>query len=322
MKADRLVSILLLLQSARRRTALELARAMEVSTRTIYRDVDALSAAGVPIHAERGHAGGIVLAEGYRSALVQLGEDEIRALFVSGTAILADLGLDTNLNRALEKLRGGLSEGQRRVARLTGERIHIDQRRWNQDDPPLEKLALLRRAIWDDRRVELDYEDRNGAATTRIAEPLGLVSKAGVWYVVAGTAQGLRSFRVDRIRELRERDETFARPPDFDLDAYWRESATNVDRRQDSYTATLQVARELVAAVSSYWSYEVLADGDPALIAIRFPSPQIALGTVLSWGPGVEVVAPPELRAGLAERARELLARYGPIRESDTSCHI
>jgi len=311
MKADRLVSILLLLQSAPRRTADELARAMEVSARTIYRDIDALCAAGIPIHAERGYAGGIVLAEGYRSALVHLGEDEIRALFVSGGSILADLGLGANLDRALEKLRGGLSDGQRRVARHTGERIHIDQRRWYQEDPPVEKLALLRRAIWDDRRVDLRYEDRSGTASVRIVEPLGLVSKAGVWYVVANTGEGYRSFRVERIRELHERHDRFTRPAGFDLDAYWRESSAHRGPRVDAFAFEVRVARHALAEVTSYWRHELLDEAEPALVRLQVPSLEIAAHQVLSWGTAVEVVEPAALRDAIADRARALLDRYG-----------
>jgi len=313
MKADRLVSILLLLQSAPRRTAHELARAMEVSARTIYRDIDALCAAGIPIHAERGYAGGIVLAEGYRSALVQLGEDEIRALFVSGGSILADLGLGANLDRALEKLRGGLSDGQQRVARHTGERIHIDQRRWNQEDPPVEKLALLRRAIWDDRRVDVRYEDRSGMASLRTVDPLGLVSKAGVWYVVANTADGYRSFRVDRVRELRERDERFARPADFDLDTYWRESSNYRGARLDPFAFEVRVARSALAEVTSYWRHELLDDAEAPLVRLHVPSLEIAVHQALAWGTAVEAVEPSALRDAIAERARLLLDRYGAV---------
>jgi predicted DNA-binding transcriptional regulator YafY len=313
MKADRLVSILLLLQSAERRTAAELARAMEVSQRTIYRDVDALSAAGIPIYTERGNEGGIALADGYRSALMHLGEDEIRALFVSGTAILADLGLDANLHRALDKLRGGLSAGQQSVARRMGERIHIDQRRWNQDDPPIEKLALLRRAVWDDRRIDLEYEDRSGVATTRIADPLGLVSKAGVWYVVARTPEGLRSFRVDRIRRVGERDERFERPADFDLDAYWRESSRFRGPRGTPYAVDVLVARSALADVTSYWPYEIVTDGDPAAVRVHLPAADAALPIVLAWAAGVEVTGPDELRAALAEHGRALHDRYGRV---------
>lgn len=204
MKSDRLVSLLLLLQSTERRTARDLALRLEVSERTIYRDIDALSASGIPVYAERGAEGGIALAEGYRRALMHFGEDEIRALFIGGTAVLSDLGLGPNLERALEKLRGGLGDVQQRAAERARGRIHIDQRRWNQSDPPVELLALLRRAVWDDRCIDIRYEDRTGAQTTRRVEPYGLVSKAGVWYVIARGESGFRSFRVDRVRDVQE----------------------------------------------------------------------------------------------------------------------
>jgi predicted DNA-binding transcriptional regulator YafY len=310
-KADRLVSILLMLQSARRRTARELAEALEVSERTIYRDVDALSAAGVPVFTERGSTGGIALAQGYRQALLHLEEDEIRAIFAGGSAILADLGLGGNLTKALDKLRGGLSDTQRRAAEKARGRIHVDQRRWNASDPPFEKLALLRRAVWDDRRVDLAYEDRAGTATNRTADPLGLVSKAGVWYVVARTADGMRSFRVDRIRDVAERAERFERPADFDLDEYWRRSSAALSSQRDSaYSVVLRVQPEAYPFVSSYWPCEHLDPGDAELVRVFFPSEGAALHHVVAWGGDVTLVEPEALRRLLVERARMMLELY------------
>ena len=167
MKADRLVALLLMLQSRQRSCARVLAERLEVSERTIYRDVDALSAAGVPVYAERGSTGGIVLADGYGSTLMNFSEDEVRALFVSGASPLADLGLEHGLSRALEKLRGGLADVHRRAADRSRSRIHLDQRRWNQPEPPRDLLTALRRAVWDDRRMRIRYEDRNRKATLR-----------------------------------------------------------------------------------------------------------------------------------------------------------
>ena len=210
MKADRLISLLLFLQSRRQCSARVLAEWLEVSERTIYRDVDALGAAGVPVYAERGSTGGIVLADGYRRALTNFSEDEIRALFVSGASPLADLGLERGLDRALEKLHGALANVQQRAAEKSRARIHVDQRRWNQPEPPREVLATLRRAVWDDRRIRIRYEDRNRKSSTRSADPLGLVSKAGVWYLVARCDHDLRSFRVERIRSVEELTERFS----------------------------------------------------------------------------------------------------------------
>jgi predicted DNA-binding transcriptional regulator YafY len=313
MKADRLVSLLLMLQSAPRRTARDLAQKLEVSERTIYRDVDALSASGVPIYAERGHDGGIMLAEGYRKALVHFGEDEIRALFIPGSAILADLGLGPNLNLALEKLRGGFSEMQRRAAEHAKGRIHIDQRRWNQDGPPVERLALLRRAVWDDRRLELTYQDRERKLTTRIVDAYGLVSKAGVWYAIARTAEGYRSFRVDRIVDVRELDERFTRDATFDLDAYWREMSWSFRHQGERFTATLRVEPQALEAVAGYWLSERVRDDDPCLLRVHFSSESVAAMQIVSWGESVELIEPVALARLVVERAQRTVARYAPL---------
>ncbi len=310
MKADRLVSLLLLLQSAQRRTARELAQRLEVSERTIYRDVDALSASGIPVYAERGADGGIALADGYRKALLHFGEEDIRALFVSGAGVLVDLGLGANFDRALEKLRGGMSDMQRNAAEKARGRIHVDQRRWNQSDPPTEKLALLRRAVWDDRRIELIYEDRVRAQTTREIDPYGLVSKAGVWYLVAKTSDGFRSFRVDRIRELRELDERYERDGSFDLDAHWRETTMKLYETQGRYAVVVRIDAETIPMVTTYWPTEPASDEDASILRVMFPSEDAAVNTLVSWGDSIVLIEPDALRARIVEHARKLIERY------------
>jgi predicted DNA-binding transcriptional regulator YafY len=310
MKADRLVSLLLLLQSAPRRTARELARTLEVSERTIYRDVDALSVSGVPVLTERGAEGGILLAEGYRKALMHFGEDEIRALFISGSAVLSDLGLGANFDRALEKLRGGLSDIQQRAAEKARGRIFIDQRRWNQSDPPIEKLSLLRRAVWDDRRVGITYEDRLRTVTTRAVDPYGLVSKAGVWYLVALTPEGFRSFRVDRMREVSELNERFERAADFDLDAHWREAAAKMVASRPQFPVVLRVKPEAMEMVSSYWPTERADDHDESVIRVLFSGEDTAVFHIVGWDDDVELIEPQWLCAKIVERARAIIDRY------------
>lgn len=313
MKADRLVSILLLLQSAERRTARDLAERLEVSERTIYRDVDALSASGIPIYTERGADGGIALSEGYRKAILHIGEDEIRALFMGGTAVMADLGLAANLDGALEKLRGGLSDQQRAAAEKARGRIHIDQRRWNQSDPPTEKLALLRRAVWDDRRIELNYEDRARTVTTRCADPYGLVSKAGVWYIIAKTPDGFRSFRVDRIREVRELDERFVRDAGFDLDEHWRSSTARMMAEQARFEVIVRVEPDSLDMVSSYWPAEPVSESDPHVMRMQFSNEGMAIRSLLSLGDEVLLLEPMELAHAICERAKRLLERYSAV---------
>ncbi len=311
MKADRLMALLLLLQSSTQRTARELAVTLEVSERTIYRDVDALSAAGVPVYTDRGSTGGIALAEGYRKALTHFGEEEVRALFASGSSALTDLGLGTQLDRALEKLRGGLSDAQRSAAEHVRARVHIDQRRWNQGDPPVEKLALLRRVVWDDRRVRLRYGDRHRTETTRDCDPLGLVSKAGVWYLIARTADGYRTFRVDRIVDVSELNDRFERPANFDLDAHWRETMQRfADEQGRGYPVVVMVPRDILEDMTSYWPWELVQDGDPATLRVRFSGTDQALHSLFAWGPRVSLVEPEELRDRVCARAREMLACY------------
>ncbi len=313
MKADRLISLLLLLQSRRQCSARILAERLEVSERTIYRDVEALGAAGVPVYAERGSAGGIVLADGYRRALTQFTEDEIRSLFVSGASPLADLGAEHGLDRALEKLHGGLADVQRRAAEKSRSRIHVDQRRWNQPEPPRAILTALRRAVWDDRRVRIRYEDRNRATSTRTIDPLGLVSKAGVWYLVARYGEEPRSFRVDRIRGAEELTQRFERPASFDLERYWRESSARFNEvsRSSDCVVVLRTRSDALERVCAYWPAEVVSqDKAGAVLRVTFPGWELAVFQLVAWSEVATLIEPAELREALVARARRTLDRY------------
>jgi predicted DNA-binding transcriptional regulator YafY len=312
-KAHRLISLLLLLQSRRQCSARVLAERLEVSERTIYRDVDALSAAGVPVYAERGAHGGIALAEGYRRALTNFSEDEIRSLFISGASPLADLGLEGGLDRALEKLHGGLDDVARRAAEKSRSRIHVDQRRWNQPEPPRERLAALRRAVWDDRCVRIRYEDRKRASSTRIVEPLGLVSKAGVWYLVARSQGELRSFRVERIRSVHESAQRFERPADFDLERYWGESSARFVQasKSDECVARFMVRGDALERVTLYWPAEIVSQRkNGAEVRVTFPGREIAVFQSLAWCDVATLLEPDALRAAVATAARRALRLY------------
>jgi predicted DNA-binding transcriptional regulator YafY len=312
-KADRLIALLLLLQSRRRCSARVLAERLEVSERTIYRDVDALSAAGVPVYAERGPAGGIVLADGYRQALTHFSEDEIRALFVSGASPLADLGLEAGFNRALEKLHGGLAGVAQRAAEKARARVHLDGRRWNQPEPPRRLLIALRRAVWEDRRLVVAYEDRNRALSTRTVDPLGLVSKAGVWYVVARCGGDLRSFRVDRVRRIDETPERFARPADFDLERYWAESSARFAEasRSADCVATFRVRPGALERVTAYWPAEIVSKKKrAAVVRVTFPGSEIAIFQALAWAGDATLLEPGVLRGGVAAAARRAARLY------------
>jgi predicted DNA-binding transcriptional regulator YafY len=312
MKSDRLVSLLLLLQARSPRSARELAEALEVSARTIYRDVEALSLSGVPVYAERGSSGGIALADGYRKAITQFSTEELHALFLAAADPLAELGV-TGHARALDKLAGALPDLQRRAAQQARQRILLDHNRWYRLEQPAALLAVLRRAVWEDRQVEIEYRDRTGALTQRTIDPYGLVSKAGVWYVVARQQDGdYRTFRVERIATAQELSTRFERAPQFDLEAHWRSSNAAMQRPMEWYVATLYVANDSLEWVMSYNVAEVVAsDESGKTLRMRFPSFRDAVREVAGWGGAVRVLDPAQLLQALAEHARELLARYG-----------
>jgi predicted DNA-binding transcriptional regulator YafY len=312
MKASRLLSMLLILQGTERRSARALAAELEVSERTVYRDVDALSAAGVPVYAERGAQGGIALAAGYRRALTQFGDDEIRALFISGSNPLVDLGLGVERERALEKLSGALSDVQRKAVAKSRGRIHLDQRRWNQADQPLEHLAVLRRAVWDDRQVTLQYRDRQAKITERTIDPLGLVAKAGVWYLVARSGAEYRTFRAERILGVTASATTFERPRDFDLDTYWRNWIANLEEGARRVPVVVSVHADALDAVMRYWEARVLNEpsGDAVSVRVVFPSEDVALHQLIAWGTRARLMEPLALRDELLARARSIVEHY------------
>ncbi|MBV9104340.1 MAG: YafY family transcriptional regulator [Candidatus Eremiobacteraeota bacterium] len=313
MKSARLLRMLLLLQAKSPLSARTLADELEVCERTVYRDVDALSAAGVPIFATRGAQGGIGLVDGYRKAIADLEEDEIHALYVSGSDPLADLGFGSPLGRARQKLSGALNERQKRVAEKARARIRVDQRRWGQEGAPTQTLTVLRRAVWDDQRLEITYRDRNGARTTRVIEPLGLVAKSGIWYVVALARGEFRSFRADRIVSAEALSEHFERPKDFDLDAYWSQSTTRYEGTLQTFPVRVRLQSSALDEVTAYWRAATIEeDGDDRIVRFDFPGRGMAAHQVMSWGPLVRVVEPLDLVDDLLSNARALLAHYAP----------
>ncbi len=226
MRADRLISLLMLLQTRGRLTAQELASRLEVSERTIYRDLEALSSAGIPVYAERGPGGGISLVDGYQTRLTGLTAAEAQALFLLSVAgPLSDLGLDSALNDALLKLSAALPTSQREDAQHLRERIHMDTTWWYYSRETLPQLSLLQEAVCHDQTILLQYLDERNNSCRCMLHPYGLVSKAGIWFLVAVHAQSgeLHILRILRIQSVECSDETFIRPADFDLAATWRD---------------------------------------------------------------------------------------------------
>ena len=221
MRASRLVSLLLLLQARGQLTAGELARELEVSERTVHRDVEALSASGVPIYAERGAHGGIRLVDGYRTRLTGMTGEEAEALFLAGLpGPAAELGLGTVVAAAQLKVLASLPPELRARASRLVERFHLDAGEWFRTSQPVPFLGALSDAVWNATRIAIDYE-RGSGPSRRVIEPLGLVLKAGIWYVVARSDGQIRTFRVSRVTGVEPATERFERPAGFDLAAYW-----------------------------------------------------------------------------------------------------
>ncbi|MFJ7203845.1 helix-turn-helix transcriptional regulator [Streptomyces sp. NPDC098789] len=318
MKSSRLLSILLLLQTRGRMTAARLAEELEVSVRTVYRDIDALLAAGVPLRADAGHDGGYRLLEGYRTRLTGLNADEAEALFLTGVpGPAAELGLGTSLAAAQLKLRAALPPELRAQADRMRSRFHLDAPGWYARDTGVPFLPQVADAVWRSRVIEVRY--RRWKAPTdvdRRLEPYGLVLKAGRWYLVAGPGPGARTYRVDQILELSVASEGFEPPADFDLAAHWAEARVGFHARLHRGEAVVRISARGAAALEGAAATALAETGTPeeggwTRAVLPIESVDHAHGTFLALGAEVEVLAPPELRARIATTVAELARRYG-----------
>jgi predicted DNA-binding transcriptional regulator YafY len=336
MKSDRLLSELLLLQAHGRLSAAELAERLEVSVRTVMRDVEALSAAGVPVYTERGRYGGIALLPGYRTDLTGLTAEESRALFIllSGTTH-AELGLGQAIGSALRKVMVALPVAHRVGADLASRRILIDPARWRTGPlRPAVELGVVQHAIFADRRLTLRYQHgEDGRVRSYTLDPYGLVNKAGVWYLVADHRRQPQLYRADRIASATVADEPVQRRDGFDLADVWEVLRRRIDDIPTPLAVTVSVRREVLgrflriheADLAAPPSGPTLPDPDTeeaserVRVDLRFRSLGAA-EALLAFGADAEVLAPDELRHALARKAAELAALYAatPWRERQT----
>jgi predicted DNA-binding transcriptional regulator YafY len=310
MRASRLVSLLLLLQTRGQMTAAALARELEVSVRSIHRDVEALSEAGVPIYAERGPHGGIRLVDGYRTRLTGMTPDEAEALFLSGLpGPAAELGLGTVVTAARLKVLAALPPELRARASRLVERFHLDAAGWFQVGEETPHLATMADAVWEARRVSIDY-GRMDQIVTREIEPLGLVLKAGVWYVVALTDGQFRTYRVARIRGAEALDERFERPQGFDLAAYWAESSAAYEREAPRSEVTIRIRPERMGWLSD--AVGKRAADQAERLEVFDPEGWVHLRLRVEWpDEGRPRDAPPRLRRRSARTAGRPRAGHG-----------
>jgi predicted DNA-binding transcriptional regulator YafY len=302
-------------------TARQLAEELEVSVRTVYRDVESLSAAGVPVYADRGPAGGYRLVEGYRTRLTGLTGDEADSLFLTGLPGPArELGLGAELAAAELKLMAALPAALRDRAARVRERFHLDAPGWFHDGTPTPHLAEVADAVWRQRVIKVVYRRWGPEEVRRTLEPLGLVLKAGSWYLVARSAGDLRTYRITRIVELEITDETFQRPDGFDLVGFWAAYQQTFRERMHAEKARIRISeygRRLLPYGMDAYAARVAMDGagppdEDGWTEIVLPIASVAEahGELLRLGVEVEVLDPPELRARLARTARVLAERY------------
>ena len=319
MQASRLLSILMLLQSRGRMSGFALARSLEVSVRTVYRDIDSLSAAGVPVYGDRGRSGGYQLREGWRTQLTGLTTGEARALLMTGLPGPAKaLGLGEAAASAHLKLLAALPAEWRGDAERVGARFHLDPVDWFRGPAPADHLRVVAEAVWSERRLRMRYESWT-AVSDRVVDPLGLVLKGGGWYLVARHRREPRTYRVAAIESAELLDETFARPPKFDLAAFWSESTRRFEEGVYRDVATLRVSPRglerlrgfspIVAQAAQRTAGEPDAQGWRQ-VTVPIESVDYAAREMLRLGAEAVVLEPPALRDALRVTAQAMLASY------------
>jgi predicted DNA-binding transcriptional regulator YafY len=307
---------LLLLQTRGHLSAPELADELEVSVRTVYRDVEALSAAGVPVYAEAGRGGGFRLVEGYRTRLTGLSTKEAEALLLGGTSgPVGELGLGTVFAAAQAKLLAAMPKEVADRAFVARQRFHMDTAGWFKSFRVPAHLGPVAAAVWEGRRLEVVYRHYGSdEEARRVLDPLGLVLKAGVWYLVAARDGETRTYRVSRIRSAKVLDEEAARPPDFDLSAFWAESVSRFEVGAPRLAVKLRATSRAMAALRRR-GCDAEAAQRPARgktkATASFDDMDAAVRELMPLGGAVEVLDPPELRDRLREAAGEIVAAYG-----------
>ena len=318
-RASRLVNLLLLLQSRGGLTAAELARELEVSIRTIHRDVEELSAAGVPIFAERGPLGGIRLVDGYRTRLTGMTADEAEALFLSGLpGPAAQLGLGTVVAAAQLKVMAALPPELRSRASRLVQRFHLDPAGWFQATEAVPHLATLATAVWESRAVAIDYKREDEVVKRKIG-PIGIVLKGGIWYVIGLVEDQIRTYRVSRVAESSLLDEPIQRPEDFDLAAYWAESSAAYERDAPTITVDVRIAEDRIWRITNVFGEATVRAADRRVdpempghvrLQMTLSYPDDVPGLLLAVGPNLEVMGPPEIRERVIKLADLVVARY------------
>jgi predicted DNA-binding transcriptional regulator YafY len=318
MRADRLLSIVLLLQAHRQLSSRALAERLEVSERTIHRDMEALSVSGIPVVAERGTNGGWSLLGEYRTNPTGLNEAEIQSLFVTQPPkLLADLRLKKASEGALLKLLAALPSMYRQGAEQARRRIHIDTGGWTRHEEAVPLLPVLQDAIWSERKLRFTYQRGPGCdAVDREVDPLGLVAKGSAWYLVAGIDGDVRSYRISRISHAEVLEQPLTIPASFDLAAFWQQSTTAFKTALPNYVAKFRVAPD--AFLRLRFAGRFARVGEPehrdehgwVYVPVGFDVEEMACEYALSFGAKLEVLEPRSLREKVIAAAQDVLNFY------------
>jgi predicted DNA-binding transcriptional regulator YafY len=317
MRADRLLSIVLLLQANHQMTSRDLAARLEVSERTIHRDMEALSGAGIPVTAARGSGGGWSLLGDYRTSLTGLNEAEIQSLFLTKPAkLLADLHLDKAADGALLKLQASLPSTFRKGAERARQRIYVDVSGWSRREEAVPFLPILQEALWMERKIVITYErGENSEPVERLISPFGLVAKGSVWYVVGAVDGHVRTYRVSRISQAEVLDEAAPIPVDFNLAEYWEQSASTLQSRP-KYLASFWVSPAVVLRLGFAGRFARVKETDETdvrgwkKVQVGFDVEEMACEYAVSFGPSIEVIEPLTLREKVIEMTRATLEFY------------
>ncbi|BDH61663.1 transcriptional regulator [Lysinibacillus sp. PLM2] len=318
MKGDRLISIVLLLQTHGQMTAKELSERLEVTERTIYRDMEALSGAGIPVFAERGKNGGWSLLEGYRTNLTGLKESEIRALFVSPSQqLIEDLGLSRTFEEARNKLIASLPYSYQENAKNVWNRIYIDTSTWRQRKEKMETFEVLKSAIWNENKIKIEYQRADGKTSERVVNPLGLVAKGALWYFIASKEDNeIRNYRVSRIKTAEPIGDSFTRPKNFDLAQYWSESTKNFLDNLPKYDIRVEIEPSILPRLQFSGRFVQSVDLENKNqngwipVKLSFDTEDEARRYVLGFADQMKVIQPKELRQKIVEMAEATINFY------------
>lgn len=318
MRAARLISILLLMQNNGKMTSKELAEKLEVSERTIVRDMESLSEARIPVYAERGVHGGWILSEGYRTNLTGMHANELVSVIVgSSSALLGDLGIEKHYEAAVQKLLAATPSEVSKGAALVRQKIHIDGAGWHQMQETLPYLSVVQEAVWEERVLRLRYPREDGIAE-RIVHPLGLVAKRNVWYLIAEVSGEKRTYRISRLLDAVMLEEQFERPNGFDLAEYWEQSMGEFKQRLPQYPAMIRLEEAVLIRLSKERYVKIIESSASQKMnwldaRVEFQSMESAYEIVLSFGSRIEVIEPAELRHRVMAEAKAIHSLYGDL---------